>query len=417
MTAQHVAGPAVPERHEPERRPATAAQLHWLEREVEQWRADGLVDEPTAAAIRGRYVVRRRVTLARIVLTLGAVFIGLGLIWFVAANLDQMSPLTRFLLMVVVWGGLVVAAELLARRRERVGTVPAPVLGAVRLLAAAAYGAVVFQGAQSLQAPTYGPALVGIWAAGVLVYAYAVRGLAPLVLGIALAAYWYGALALDLEESMVAGTTAVAVAGVVAVGVGVLHAVSRWSTPERVLLGTPWREIGAALVLLGLFIAALPFDEGGDTTLPLVLWVGVGVAVVVALAALVAGDRTDRLETGLAVVALAVGAGLSLWRFEGTELDDLTAGEWARAFVAVAVYLLVASGYAVLGGMRDSARMTWAATAALVIFTTVQATAVFSEILSGAALFILVGVVLLGSGVLADRGRRRLVREGREAAS
>ena len=417
MTAQPVAGPAVPDHPDPERRPATAAQLHWLEQEVEQWRVDGLVDEPTAAAIRGRYVVRHRVTLARIVLTLGAIFVGLGLIWLVAANLDQMSPLTRFLLMVVVWVGLVVAAEALARRRERTGTVPAPVLGAVRLLAAAAFGAVVFQGAQSLQVSTYGPALVGAWAAGALVYAYAVRGVMPLVLGIALSAYWYGWVVLDAEESMLAVATAVAVAGVVAVGVGVLHAVPRWSTPERVLFGTPWREIGAALVLVALFAAALPSDDGENGAGPVVLWVGLAVAVVVVAAALVAGDRTDRLEAGLAVVALAVGVGLSQWRLEGGDLDDLTAGEWTRAFVAVAAYLLIASGYAVLGGMRDSARMTWAATAALVVFTTIQALAVFSEILSGAALFLLVGVVLLGTGVLADRGRRRLVREGREAAS
>ncbi len=201
MSAPPVAGPAVPDHREPDRRPATPAQFQWLQRELEQWRLEGLVDEAAATSIRERYVVHRRVTLARIVLTLGSVFVGLGLIWFVAANLDQMSPLTRFLLMVAVWVGSVVVAELLAHRRDRLGTVPAPVLGAVRLLAAAAYGAVVFQGAQSLQVPTYGPALVGIWAAGVLVYAYAVRGLAPLVLGIALAAYWYGALALDLEES------------------------------------------------------------------------------------------------------------------------------------------------------------------------------------------------------------------------
>lgn len=216
---------------------------------------------------------------------------------------------------------------------------------------------------------------------------------------------------------MVTGSTAIAVAGVVAVTVGVLHAASRWSTPERALLGTPWRELGAALVLLGLFIAALPVDEGGETVWPVVLWAGLGVAVALAVAALVLGDRTDRLEAGLALVALAAGVGLSVWRFEGTELADLSVGDWVRAFVAVAAYLLVASGYAVLGGMRDSARMTWAATAALVIFTTVQATAVFSEILSGAALFLLVGVVLLGTGVLADRGRRRLVREGQEASS
>ncbi len=416
MTAPPVAGPTVPEHREPGRRPVTPAQLQWLDRELEQWRLEGLVDEPTAATIRDRYVVHRRVTLARIVLTLGAIFVGLGLIWFVGSSLDQMSPLTRFLLMVGVWLGLVVTAELLARRRERLGTVPAPVLGAVRLLAAAAYGAVVFQAAQSLQAPTSGPLLVGVWAAGALVYAYAVRGLAPLVLGIVLGAVWFGWACLDAEETTFSGATAIGVAGVAAVGVGVLHAVGARSGPEWARLGIPWRELGGGLALLGLFVAALPPD-GDRGRVPVVLWVGLGVAVVVAAAALATGSRTDRIETGLAVVALAAGVGLSLWSFGGDGLDDLSPGDWARAVVAVVVYLLVSSGYAMLGGMRDSARLTWAATGALVVFTTVQATAVFSEILSGAALFILVGVILLGTGILADRGRRRLVREGREAAT
>jgi uncharacterized membrane protein len=415
MTAPPVAGPAVPDHREPARRPATPAQLQWLSREVEQWRAEGLVDEPTAAAIRDRYVARHRVTLARIVLTLGAIFVGLGLIWFVASNLDQMSPLTRFLLMVAVWVGLVVAAELLARRRDRLGTVPSPVLGAVRLLAAAAYGAVVYQGAQSLQASTSGPLLVGVWAAGALVYAYAVRGLSPLVLGIGLGAFWFVWTVLDAEESMFSGATAIGVAGVAAVGVGVLHTLGR-RAPDWATFGIPWREIGAGLVLLGLFVAALPPD-GDRGTGALVLWVGLGVALALAVGAMAVGGRTDRLEAGLALAALAAAVGLSLWSFGGDRLEDLTAGDWARALVAVVVYLLVTSGYALIGGMRDSARLTWAATAALVIFTTVQATAVFSEILSGAALFILVGVVLLGTGILADRGRRRLVREGRESAS
>ena len=61
----------------------------------------------------------RRFTLSRIVLTLGACFVGLGLIWLVASNLDAMSPLTRFLLMVAIWLGLVVASEVLAVRRDR----------------------------------------------------------------------------------------------------------------------------------------------------------------------------------------------------------------------------------------------------------------------------------------------------------
>ncbi len=417
MTAPPVTGQTAPPRTEPQRVPATPAQVQWLDRQVELWRAEGLVDDATGAAIRDRYVVHRRVTLARIILTVGSLFVGLGLIWLVASNLDRMSPLVRFLLMVAVWLGLVVAAELLARRREHAGTVPAPVLGAVRLLAAAAFGAVVFQAAQSLQTSDYGPLLVGAWAAGALLYAYAVRGLAALVLGIALSAFWFVWQVLDADESMVAGATAIAAAGVLAVAVGVLHRRGSDEQGWTAQFAIPWREIGAGLALLGLFIAALPFDDGADPQGSLALWVGLAVAAGAAGLALWRGDRTDRIETGLALVALALAVGLSLWRFDTTELDNLTAGEWARAFVAVAVYLAVASGYAVLGGMRDSVRMTWAATAALVVFTTVQATAVFSEIMSGAALFLLVGVVLIGSGILADRGRRRLVREGREAAS
>ena len=98
---------------------ATPGQLHWLEGELAHWQSEGLVDPVAASAIRNRYVASRRFTLSHIVLTLGACFVGLGLIWLVASNLDQMSPLVRFLLMVVIWLGLIGAAEVLAARRER----------------------------------------------------------------------------------------------------------------------------------------------------------------------------------------------------------------------------------------------------------------------------------------------------------
>ena len=48
-----------------------------------------------------------------------------------------------------------------------------------------------------------------------------------------------------------------------------------------------------------------------------------------------------------------------------------------------------------LGVLRDSTRLTALATAALVLFTTVQAFAVFALIISGATLFLLVGAVLV----------------------
>ncbi|GAA4398363.1 hypothetical protein GCM10023168_04350 [Fodinibacter luteus] len=413
MTAPPTDPPAAPAHRDPAVHAASPGQLHWLEGELRHWQAEGLVDTDTATAIRGRYVASRRFTLSRIVLTLGACFVGLGLIWLVASNLQQMSPLVRFLLMVTVWIGLVVASELLAARRARSGDVASPVVGAVRLLAAGAFGAVVFQAAQSLQVPAYEPLLVGVWGLGAILWAYTVRGVAPLVLGIGLIAFWFVWEVLSAAEGAFAVSTALAAAALAGVSIGVGHGVLGWRE-----FAAPWREIGAALALVALFVAALPY-AWGDAEGGVALWVGLGVAVLLAIGAAVRGDRLDRFEVGLAALSLVLTVGLSLWRFDESLLDtsDLPPGAWARAVLSVVAYLLVASGYAVLGGMRDTGRLTWLATAALVVFVTVQAFAVFAPVVSGAALFLIVGIVLLGTGVLADRGRRRLVSEAKEALS
>ena len=412
MSATPAAPPDAPERGGPSLRAASPTQLHWLETELSSWRAEGLVDDATAASIRGRYVAVRKVTLSRIVLTLGACFFGLGLIWLVAANLDAMSPLTRIVLMVLIWLGFVAAAEVLATRRDRDGDVASPVVGAVRLLAAGAFGAVVFQAAQSLQVPAYEAILVGVWGLGALLWAYAVRGVAPLTLGVILLAVWFVWTVGASANNPFSLSTATAAAGLAAVAAGVGNAVL--GRPD---FAPPWREVGAVLVLLALFIAALPYAWGGSER-PWTLWAGLGFAAVIAVVAGLRGDRTDRLEVGLAALALALTIALALWRYDvpgnGGPVD-LSTGAWLRAFLAVAAYLVVASGYAVLGGMRDTGRLTFVATAALVVFVTVQAFAVFAPILSGATLFLVVGVVLIATGILADRGRRRLVRQAKEA--
>ncbi|WP_030527700.1 DUF2157 domain-containing protein [Phycicoccus jejuensis] len=400
------------------RHPATPGQLAWLDTQLTAWQSEGLVDAPTADRLRARYVAHRRLTLARIVLTLGAAFVGIGLVWTVAANLDAVSPLVRILLVALVWLGLVVAAEVLQRRREHLGDVASPVVGAVRLLAAAAFGAVVFQAAQSLQVPADRPGLVGLWAAGVLLYGYAVVGVGPVVLGVVLGSIWTVWSAADAGRTVLGVTLTVAAAALAAVAVGVLHLRLDGPLRDWRALGVPWRELGAALALGSLFVAALPVDDGGERT-GAVFVIALGVAAAVALAATLRADRLGRTEIALAAVTLVGVVVLGLWRASAGlgGVADPTPSDWARAVVAVLVYLAVTSGYAVLGGMRDSERLTWVATVALVLFTTVQAFAVFAPVLSGAVLFLAVGVVLLGTGIVADRGRRRLVAEGREARS
>lgn len=388
-------------------RPVRPSQLAWLERELDGWRTAGVVDDVQVHAIRVRYVAVRRLSLTKLLLSLGGAFLGVGLIWLVAANLDQLSPLLRFLAVTVLWLGSVLGAELLTRRetagRPR-GAGASPLAEVAHLLAALAFGAVVFQAAQSLQVPAYEPALLGWWGLGALLYAYAVMRVAPLLVGISAATGWYVWEVLGQAEDGMGFVLPVLLAAAVTGAVGVVH-VGR----GRAGFAACWRQVSALLVLLGLFVAAFPYVDVEDFTWSAPVVAGIVVALLAAGVATVIAAPGSRVEAVAPVVAGLVGVALVLWEPPEPVLGVVAAEGYAHAFVSVAVYLVAAGWYAVAGVRQDSSALTALATVALVLFTTVQSFAVFAPIITGASLFLVLGVVLLASGYLFDRGRRRLV--------
>ena len=389
-------------------RPASPAQLDWLTGEVAAWRTEGLVSPEQATAILGRYTPSRRTSLARLLLALGATFVGVGLIWLVAANLDELPPLGRFTLVATVWLPLLAGAEVLARRRAHSGTIPSPVVGAVRILAALAFGAVVFQAAQSLQVPAFEPVLLGAWSAGALVHAYAVRGLGPLVVGVATGVGWVIWQTVWESPSAFAGVLTVLAAAVVMVGVAAAH--------ERRLpgFGAVWREAGAALSLGGLFFAALPFVTAEDTRFTGMLVAVLVAAALAAVAGVVLSTGAVRLEPAAAVAVAVVGVLLVLWD-AGRDAASVGPEDWAHAGASVVAYVAAAIWVAALGILRDSWRLTALALVAVVAFTTFQSFAVFAQIIQGAWLFVVLGLVLLGTGLGFDRARRRIASTLEEA--
>ena len=396
-------------------RPVASDRLAWLENELAAWHAAGVVDDVQVAAIRSRYVAVRRFSLARLLLLVGGAFVGVGLLWLVATNLDEMSPGLRFAAVTVLWLGSVATAELLAGRRShrlpdshRVSDGPddgpSPVVGAFRLLAALAFGAVVFQAAQSLQVPAYEPGLVGVWGVGALLYAYAVGAVTPLLVGIVTTTVWYVWVTFEAAEDGMGFVLPVLLAAAVAGAVAVLHAVRR-----RPDFATPWREVSALLTLVGLFVAAFPSVDldGSAWSSPVAAGVVLAVAVVGVSVVLARGQA--RLEPLAPLVGVVVGALLVLWEPPEPVRGAVTTEAHVHAFASVAAYVLAAGWFAVLGVLRDAPRLTLLATAALVLFTTAQSFAVFAPIVSGATLFLVLGVTFLGSGYLFDRGRRHLV--------
>lgn len=376
---------------------ASAGRLDWLSGELVRWQAEGLLTAEQSAAILGRYRAGRRFSLGRLLLTVGALFVGVGLIWLVAANLDGWAPPVRIVVVAALWLATLVAGEVLHERRAS-----PPLVGALRLLAALGFGGVVFQAAQTLQVPAYEPVLVAVWSLGAFVHAYAARAALPLLAGIATGTAWLVFQLLDAGPSGLGVVVCLIASGVLAVALAAVH--------ERHLpaFAPPWRETGAALLLAGLFAAALPFVGPEDFAWTPWLLVAVAVSLVAVVAAVARSSGPGRNEALAAVAAAVAAVALVLWDTDGAVDDRLTTGDVLHAVVSVLLYVMVAVAVAVAGTLRDSPRLTWLATAALVVFTTFQSFAVFAQIVTGAWLFLLLGVVFLATGFLFDRTRRGL---------
>lgn len=379
-------------------RPVPPRQLAWLRSEVADWTSQGIISEDQAARISTRYSAgsHTRFSIGRVLLTLGGAFVGIGVIWLVAANLDQLTPTVRFLAVTALWLTFLIGGEVMASRK-----VSAPVVGAGRLLAALGVGAVIFQAAQSLQVPAYEPRLVGLWSVGALLHGYLTRSYMPFFVGLVTGAVWW--FWQPLWDSP-HGLTVVLLFGagaVLASGLAVLH-------DKRLdAYAWAWRTVGGAMALLAMFAAAIP-DVGRDgivwTTWLVVALVLAGVAAAAA-AATRPGLRV--LEPLGAIVVLVVATLIGLWT-TGTDTSSVDAADWGHAAVSVIAYVVLAVGLVVLGTVRDHPPLTWMAMVGLVVFTTFQSFAVFAPIVTGAWLFVVLGTVFLGTGFLFDRARREL---------
>ncbi|NED50296.1 DUF2157 domain-containing protein, partial [Micromonospora aurantiaca] len=296
-----------------------------LRGEVAAWQADGLIDGETAARIASRYAHSRRFALERLVLFLGSAFLGVGLIWIVAANYQGLSPMARFAGIVVIWLAAVVGAELLASRVS--GALPA----AARVIAVAAGGGTVFQAAQSLQVPAGDSTLLGAWAGGALAYAYATRGRAPLLVAAGLGVGWYAWWAAENAGSHGVVACAMLVAAGLATALAVLH--ERW-TPS---FADVWRPVGVLLALVGLYIAAFPDRDFRMTN---ALWAGIAVTILASAGAVRLGSAGGQVAAMLGI--LAAGVLLALWEPAGSATEP--SGEaLVRAIAGIVCYVLAAA--------------------------------------------------------------------------
>ena len=365
---------------------------------LRRWVDAGLVDGATAERVRAFEAsqggVQRQGRLTLVAFSLGALLLAAGILLFVAAHWDRMSPGIRFALVLALVAILHAGGALAARSSAGLSTT-------LHAVGTAALGAGIYLAGQIFHMAEHWPGALLLWSVGAAIGVYllrqwpqvvflavlvpawlwgewtlaqpphaAWRGLSPVAMGLFLLACTY--LMARPADSTVRWRRALAWLGAIAlIPAGAALAMS--TDIDWTMFGTDYPEVTGLTRVVGWMIAiALPLVVG---------WFLRGRAAIWLLAAL-----------GWALVLMQVSP-----RTDGGEL---------------AMYALLALGAAgvVLWGLRDQQRL--AINVGVLAFALAVLGFYFSSLYDklGRALGLIgIGVLFIGGGWLLERARRRLI--------
>lgn len=365
---------------------------------LKRWLDAGLVDTATADRIRAfesaQGGVLRQGRLTLVVFALGALLLTAGVLLFVAAHWDGISPAGRFALVLAIVAALHAGGAFASRS--------SPALAAtLHAVGTGAFGAGIYLAGQVFHMAEHWPAALLLWAAGAAAAVYLLRQW-PQVLWIAvLAPAWLW---------------------------------GEWMAAHAPQMG--WRHVTPAVVGVFLLACAYLMARPADSAVRwrrALAWLGAVALIPAAIAVAMAGD-VDRAFAGveatevagaLRVLAWAVAIALPFalaWFLRGRVAAWLLAAlAWALVLVQVsprsdagelALYALLEVGAVgvVLWGLRDGQRL--AVNVGVLGFALATLAFYFASLYDrlGRALGLIgLGVMFIGGGWLLERARRRLV--------
>jgi uncharacterized membrane protein len=353
-----------------------------LEAQLGRWIEAGLVDAAAAAAIRAHEAAlpagRSRWPVA-VFIGLGGLLLGSGVLLYVAAHWDTLSPWGRIGTVVAMVAGLHVAATLpsapaLRSTLHAVGTV--------------AFGAGVYLIGQVFNLQADWPDGLALWAAGALAGALLVGTWPQATLLAVLAPAW--ATARWETARTYAWRDDVAPAGLLLLALAYLAAdAAGRPTPIRRALG-----VLGAIVLLPLGAVAALHEPGTAATASGLAWT-VALGVPIAIAALLSRE------------AVALVAAMALWVLVGPS-GPLGAGAWSD-LLFYAWLATAALGVIVWAARHASARGIDVGIAGFALTLAAFYSSSVMDKLGRSASLVGLGLLFLGGGYALDRARRRLI--------
>lgn len=369
-----------------------------VERAIRRWLADGLIDAATADRLIASEAARKPRHTGRFAILafgFGGLLVGAGVFLFVAANWQDLSPWSRFAILLCIVAALHAGGAIGGRFSPALAT-------SLHAAGTAALGAGIFLSGQIFNLQENWPEALLLWALGAGLAALLLRDW-PQVLWTAilapawLVAEWLSGLPWDL------GLPGGSVESVVAVGLTVMSAAYLSATSRQA--DSSWRRALALLGAIGLVSFATDLAGQGDAYLPDEKLVAVpasllagGWTVALGLPMLVAVLLRGRQAWPVAVAAML--AGIVVW------LDpEIT---WQR----LVIYLVYGAGSAglVWWGLLDRQRLR--INLGVLCFVLTVLAFYFSslfDMLGRSVGLIGMGLLCIAGGWLAERTRRRLI--------
>jgi uncharacterized membrane protein len=373
----------------------SAGWTGWLTR----WTEAGLIDVETAARIRAfesEHVGSTRLRWPILVaLAFGGLMIGGGVLLFVAAHWDALSPTQRFAIVILMVGGFHAAGAVFADRFPGMSST-------FHAIGTIAFGGGIALAGQIFNLDEHWPGGLMMWAAGAAIGWALLRDMPQFVLMACLAPAWLAAEWMVASRNLSDGRGArILAAGVLMQALTYFTAARQDDRSERhralVWLG------GIALIPAALFLAVATWPRewfSGTRLTPVAQTVGWAVAIgVPLLLACVLHGRAAWRNTA-AILWLVVLVGLS-----ALESDLSLFAWWAAGAVA-----LVAWG--VTDGRSERVNM------GAVLFAGTVLAFYFSKVmdkLGRSASLVGLGLLFLAGGWALERMRRRLVQQARES--
>lgn len=364
---------------------------------LKRWMEAGLIDGDSAERIRAWERTRAGMSSLRwptwLALALGGLLLGAGILLFVAAHWDGLGPGQRFLLVLMVVGGLHMTGALGAHRSPGLSA-------ALHTCGTVALGGGIFLSGQIFHLQEHWPGGLLLWGIGALAGWWLLRQWPQATLGALLAPAW------------LAGEWIVAADG--GGGGGVL---------------------GTFIVLLSLaYLGAEPADDRQPALRRALVWVGALGLIPAALTMVMLADSGGQLHVPRPSALSALGwtlalvlplvAAVALRRANFLPMAAFgawaVAGAWLAPFRGVSPYLwcaVLAIGVIAWGVREGRAERINLGTAGFALTVLVFYFSDVMDKLGRSASLIGLGLLFLGGGYLLEQARRRLLAAAREPAA